>query len=291
VKGRTAGYASEARFQHAHGRWIWLKIWATATERDAERKARHVVATLMDITGDKKRESELEKRTWQLRALAAQLSSAEERERRQIASELQDNLGQLLGLAEMKLDVLHRSSPDEELGASLQEIAHHLAEASATIRMLSAQAVPPVLRELGLVPALERMAREMEEEHDLRIFVEKEGDLPPLDTDRAVAIFRAARELLTNVAHHARANKARLVISYEPERAKAAITIEDEGVGFDPNEALSKAVDTMHFGLFHIQERFTATGGSFVLESTPGRGTRARLVVPVEAKPSQKVRR
>jgi signal transduction histidine kinase len=154
--------------------------------------------------------------------------------------------------------------------------------------MLSAQTSPPVLRELGLVPALERLVRDMEQEHNLWIAIEKEREFPRLDSDRAVAVFRAVRELLTNVAQHARTDKARLVISYQPERAQAAITVEDEGVGFDPDEALSKVVDTMHFGLFYIQERISVMGGSFKVESAPGRGTRARLALPVEAKPSLK---
>jgi signal transduction histidine kinase len=203
-----------------------------------------------------------------------------------MASELQDNLGQLLGLVEMKLDVLRRSSPDEGLNASLREVADHVAEASETIRMLSAQATPPVLRELGLVPALKRLVRDMEKEHDLRISVEKEGDLPCLDTDRGVAVFRAVRELFTNVSQHARTDKARLVLAYEPESARLSITVEDDGVGFDPDEALSEVVDSMHFGLLHIQERVSAMGGFFELDSAPGRGTRARLLLPVEAQPN-----
>jgi len=215
-------------------------------------------------------------RTGQLRRLVADLTLTEEREQRALARDLHDGLGQLLHVLRIKVDALETKllPADRAVIGELQEL---LAEGSHQVRSLTTQLCPPVLRKLGLVPALRWLSDEMHQRYDLRIAFEHDGNLPPLGTLHAEILFRAARELLINVRKHSGQLRARLSLVLS--EGRLCLVVEDDGIGLSsPDQAHRK---TDGFGLVSIRERITYLGGEVLIGAGPAGGLRVAISLPV----------
>ena len=141
-------------------------------------------------------------RTEQLRALAADLEAAEDRERRQIARDLHDDLGQTLAAARIRLAALCDDARGD-VRARATEVGALIDQANNAIRSLAAQLAPAVLHELGLVAALEWLSEEIERTFQLSVTIADDGRDKPLSQEARSILYRAVRELLINVAKHA----------------------------------------------------------------------------------------
>jgi signal transduction histidine kinase/ActR/RegA family two-component response regulator len=214
----------------------------------------------------------------QLRALATELNLAEQRERKRVAAELHDYLAQLLVLAKMKLGQGKRLADDIPACAEfIRESEDALTEALTYTRTLVADLSPPVLHDFGLPTALGWLGQQMER-HQLKVAVQVVPSIhPKLATDRALLVFQSVRELLMNIAKHSGTGEACLALDHSDRRLR--ITVRDEGKGFT---VAPEAGISTKFGLFSIRERMRALGGTFEIDSAPGRGTTAVLTLPLE---------
>jgi two-component system, chemotaxis family, CheB/CheR fusion protein len=220
-------------------------------------------------------------RTAQLRALSAALSLTEERERRAIAADLHDDLGQTLAALKMRLDLLHKRAPAGPLADDLRSASELLLQASNRVRSLAFQLSPTILYELGLVPALEWLADEMRRTYALQVTVEADsGARVSLDASMRTILFRAVRELLINVSKHADTHLAKVVC--RTEGAHMVIIVADNGKGFDA-KILFDPKAQRGFGLLAVRERVTSLGGTMKCESIPGDGSRVTLELPIRA--------
>ena len=244
-------------------------------------------ASMRDITDRRRAERELLAREQRLRDLATQLSLAEERERRRLACHLHDHVGQTLAAAQMRLDAI----PDAPGGAALAQavagVGDLIEQAIGHTRSLTADLSPPVLYEAGFEAALEWLADRVGRQYGLRVEVDAAGG-PHVPRPTALPdwlrglLFQAVRELLTNVAKHARAGRAR--VSVDTAGRSVRVCVEDDGVGFDPTASPpSPPRGRGGFGLFNLRERLRSSGGSVTVDSAPGRGTRAEIRVPLPA--------
>lgn len=224
------------------------------------------------------RSAELERRAGQLRALAAQLSQVEQRERRRLATLLHDQLQQTLIAANLHVDQLRRKPLSGETQAGLGAIGELLQQAIGASRSLAVELSPPVLHEAGLVPALRWLARQVETQYGLQVEVEAEEAQPVLDDDVATFVFQAVRELLLNVIQHGGTEKASIAVSAAPAN-RLRVSVTDRGLGFDP--ALTASGRPDRFGLLSIRERLEQLGGEFALEAAPRQGVRVTLNVPL----------
>ena len=209
-----------------------------------------------------------------LRALASQLSLAEERVRRKLATELHDYLGQMLVLCRLKLTKKYVDGQHVSMAQQRREADRILQEAIAYTRSLVAQLTPPVLREFGLVTALTWLADQMKQ-HGLRVEMTVEISSVELPEEQAILLFQSVRELLMNVVKHAGSSQATLAIRFD--QGRLALVVCDAGKGFDSTQELAGT----HFGLFSIRERMEGIGGAFEISSSPQGGTIARLSVPL----------
>ena len=196
--------------------------------------------------------------------LAGRLLGAQEEERRRVGRELHDGVGSLLTAALLTLKVAERR-PEK-----LPEARARVAEALEEVRRLSQELRMPLLDDLGLDEALRRYL-EGYRRHGLE--VEARLQVPPLPKEKEVALFRVVQEALTNVLRHARAGRVK--VELWPEGDRLFGLVEDDGVGFDP-ESTPPSV-----GLLGMQERIQGLGGSLVLRSAPGQGTRVEFGVPL----------
>ncbi len=240
-----------------------------------------VMAITRNITDRKQSEAQLMDYQQQLRSLASELSLTEERERRRIAAELHDRIGQALALCRLRLRTVRDTvdSPDAE--RAVADVRGLIEQTIRDTRSLTFELSPPVLYELGFEPGVEWLAEHLGEEHGLKIRVQDDGEPKPLDEDVRTVLFTAVRELLINSAKHAAASEAVVRMSRGGDRIR--IEVSDDGVGFDPAQAASaRAESPGHpFGLFSIRERLGPLGGTLMIDSAPGRGTRATVVAPL----------
>jgi PAS domain S-box-containing protein len=212
----------------------------------------------------------------QLRSMSSQLSLAEERERRRIATAVHDDIGQCLALCRMKVAAVNAQAPDH--AGPLAEIAELLDGAIHNTRTLTFELSTPILYDLGFVAAVEWACELVEQQHGVRFELHAPQHPLDLDTDMRVLLFRAVRELLHNTVKHARASAVRIEIRLED--GWIHLTVEDDGVGFpEPMPDVSAGAG---FGLFAIRERVTALGGSFRIARRPGGGARVHQSVPID---------
>jgi len=215
----------------------------------------------------------------QLRSLASELLLTEERERRRIATDLHDHIGQTLVVVQMKIDSLRPPEGAAEPDGELDRISALLDEMDEGIRSLTFELSPPVLHELGLKAGVEWLAEQLHAQHGLRLEVSDDGLPKPLGGDVRTLLFRAVRELLINVVKHARAGVTRVSLSRVGHHIHAQVI--DDGAGFEPPPDSIPRGSTGGFGLFSIRERMESIGGAVQIESSPGRGTRALLIAPL----------
>ena len=217
--------------------------------------------------------TELEAARRGLRRAAAQIALAEERERRALAADLHDDVGQLMSLASFKLHELQAHASEPRAATLLAEVEELTRRAQKSVSSLTFELSPPLLYDVGFIATAEWLAENLRDRYGLRTTIEKRGDEPELDEATRVTLYRALRELLINVAKHAGTNEAQVVIDAGP--AGVAITVQDHGFGFDPQAPADG------FGLRSIRERIESLGGRIVLDSTRGEGVRVVLTVPL----------
>jgi signal transduction histidine kinase len=221
----------------------------------------------------------LEKRAVQLRSLASQLSLAEERERRRIAVDLHDRVGQALAIANIKLGVLRQLEGSTEFAALLDEISNFIEQAIQETRTLMFEISSPILYELGFEAAVRHLTDRIEEQHGIATICEYNQEPKPLDDDMRVLLFQAVGELLINAVKHARAHH--VTVRIWRDEGQIRVSVEDDGVGFDPSGTAARPTLTGGFGLFSIRERLLHVGGKLVIESENARGTHVTLVAPL----------
>jgi signal transduction histidine kinase len=214
-----------------------------------------------------------------LQSLAAELSATEERQRRGIATTLHDAVGHRLAVAVMKLRGLLEEGANGHAAPHITRACELIEQSIQYTRSLTLQLSPPILHEMGLSPALEWLAEQVQQETGLLVSVVDDGQPKPTDEQIRPLLFNSARELLVNVVKHARAHAARMAI--ERDGAFVRLVVADDGIGCDGASAL--AASTSGFGLFNIRERLAHLGGAFELGSEPGGGCRVTLTAPLTA--------
>lgn len=211
-------------------------------------------------------EQRVHERTEQLRSLAAALEAAEDNERRQIARDLHDDLGQTLAAAQIRLAALCNDGSGE-VRAKAGEVGALIDRAHGAVRSLAAQLAPAVLHELGLMAALEWLSEEIESTFQLEVTIIDDGEPKPLSQEGRSILYRAVRELLINVAKHAQTDSA--VVECDTVQDRIVIRVSDSGIGYDT----ATAVRPRGLGLISVRERLSNIGGATQIRSTPGEGT------------------
>jgi PAS domain S-box-containing protein len=236
---------------------------------------RHILLVVRDITSLRLQQRKILNYQQQLRSLASQLTLTEERLRRELAIQIHDDISQLLAMAKLQLDGIDQLD-QQALGKSIQAIREAVGQALEKTRSLTSQLSYPALRLLGLAKAVEKwLYEEVGAKAGLETVFVDDGRPKQLDKDVESVLFRSIREVLTNVTKHARAK--RVVVSLHTGPDSLAVSIEDDGSGFDPAEVIPHSKG---FGILSIQESVVRLGGSIQITSRPGAGCKVVLEVP-----------
>ncbi len=212
----------------------------------------------------------------EIAALSRRLIDAQEQERARIARELHDDLGQQVAALGIALSRIRQQIPRDRQEAHRQadRACRRIAEIGATIHNLSRQLHPSVLERGGLVPALESLSAELQSLTQVASTIEADGDFHDLPANVSLGLFRIAQEGLQNVWKHSGAKQARIRLSRSEHHVRLEIV--DEGRGFDILEN-----STQGLGLISMRERARLLGGTFSVQSFPGRGAVLTAVLPV----------
>jgi PAS domain S-box-containing protein len=248
-----------------------------------------ITALCRDITDRKLAEKKLLDYQKRLKALAYQVTVVEEKERRAIATDLHDYVGQSLALARMQIAALKSSFPGPDLAGKLDDVSGTLLEALEETQTLMLELSAHSMHDTGLSAAISDWLEGEIKRH--RIQTEVIDNLPEdrsqsLDPEVRTILFRNVRELVINAVKHARAKKIR--IRLEDRNPNLRIIVDDDGVGFNPTGENTEKPAWGGFGLFRIEELMTDIGGNLKIVSGKDKGTTAILSVPFTAKENRR---
>ena len=207
-----------------------------------------------------------------LRELSARLVRAQENERRNLARELHDEVGQSLSAIRMEAESAECAESPDEIREHLSSIRNMAERTVNEVRDLALLLRPSMLDDFGLVPALNWHAREMTKRTGIDVVVSADEDSGDLPEEHKTCIYRLVQEALNNSAHHANARTVEVTVRRESERV--LFTVRDDGAGFDTRFVRG-------LGLLGMEERVRRLGGRLRIESQPGRGTLVSAELPL----------
>lgn len=216
-----------------------------------------------------------------LQALSNRMLEMQEAERRHIARELHDEIGQSLTAIKLNLEALTRRIADERVRGLAAEIAGVAGQVLDQVRRLSLDLRPPQLDDLGLLAALQWLVKRHTRDDGPAIELVAPDDLPRLGGQAETACFRVAQEALTNVLRHAGATSVRIELKNED--GQFCLDVHDDGRGFDLAAARARALEGASLGLVGMNERVALAGGEIRLASRSGTGTHVRACFPLPA--------
>jgi len=207
-----------------------------------------------------------------LRGYLGAVTTGQEEERRRLARELHDDTIQSLIALNQQIQLAHMTALDETSKERLTTMQKMAEQTVADLRRLTRDLRPIYLEDLGLVPALEMLARDMSKSLSLPITFETRGARRRLPPNTELALYRIAQEGISNVARHAQATQAAVNLVYDSDRL--CLSIRDNGKGFNVPDSPAEMAPAGHFGLLGIQERAEAIGAQLQIQSSTGAGTK-----------------
>ena len=211
--------------------------------------------------------------------MASQLTLAEEQERRRIAANLHDDVGQNLAITRLQLASVIHGLDDADRKEQLDEISSMLQKATRDTRQLIFELSSPTMHELGLAAAInEWTGEQLKRTQGLEFTLADKLVGNELDEDQRAILFRNTRELVTNTIKHARAKK--LTVTLEKVDQKIRVTVKDDGIGFDPQRIVGGVNLEGGFGVFSVEERMKDLGGKLVINSQPNQGCTMTMSLP-----------
>ena len=271
----------ESRHRRKDGSVFDVEVCATGVRIGGEQ---FLFCVTRDITERAQAAKELEEANRQLRILSRQLFQIQEEERRHLARELHDEIGQTLTAAMINLKIIAPDLPAQVTGR-LDDSIQLLDRLLRQVRQLSLDLRPPLLDELGLAPTLRWLVDQQGQRAGLRVsFID---NMKGMEIDPAVqtTCFRVAQEAITNIIRHAGAKSVAVEVRREAERLW--LIVRDDGKGFDPAVIQQRTTQDFTLGLVSMKERALLVRGGFEVHSAPGQGTEIRAWFPLA--PSQRL--
>jgi len=252
----------------------------TITKYRVNNKIVSITAIARDISERKKTEQELKRYQKRLKALASQLTLAQENERRHIAVQLHDHIGQTLAFSRIQVARAKKYEPEGKLATILDEISQSLLTTIQDTKGLIFDLSPPLLHEIGLASAISNwLEDQIGKKNSIRVDFVYSGNELSLKNDIKSLLFRNVRELLCNVIKHAQATE--VIVSLVNNEEELVIIVRDDGIGFEHDDTTYLVGIDSGFGLFSVKQQIEGLGGELEIVSKPGKGCKATLTVPM----------
>jgi PAS domain S-box-containing protein len=259
----------------------------TKEKRIFNQKDVHFVQAIAHVLGQAIRRDETEQKLreteYQLRALAQRTERIVEEEKARMSRDIHDSVGQLLTALKLDLSWLKAKLPaaDYLLRDKLVSTNALLEEATATVRQIATEMRPPVLDDLGLIPAMKSQLRDFQTRSGINCYFQSATGEPQLPSNLSTTLFRCFQEILSNVARHAEADQIDVSVSLR--QGSLVIEVTDNGRGIEPEKITSRS----SLGLLGMRERLELVGGRLDIRASDGKGTKITLEAPLLSDPVQ----
>lgn len=222
-----------------------------------------------------------------LRRLSHEVLSAHEEERKKISRELHDEIGQSLTAINVRLAALKRETAANTKGlkGKISSTQRLLEKSMNAVHRFARELRPPLLDDLGLIPALKSYMQEFAARNPIPIYFKASAAVEGLESDKRTALYRVAQEALINIDRHAHASLVEVTLKRVGEHVR--MEIHDDGRSFLAAEVFAASKPT-RLGLLGMRERIEMVGGTFSIDSEPGKGTTVRALVPVQTSSKQR---
>lgn len=211
---------------------------------------------------------------YQQKMMQAELES-QEAERRRLAADLHDSIGGMLSTIRVGITTMAKSLPQPQL---IDETKQMLDDTISSVRRISRDLMPSTLEKFGLTYAIKELCERFEQTSKITISFTENGEIPKLDSQRELMIFRIAQELLNNAIKHSQATQIN-VATQMGETIK--LTVEDNGIGFDADFFRTDTAGNKGLGLYSIENRARLLGGEVTFEKGRAKGSKTTLTAPV----------
>lgn len=272
----------EYRVVHPNGtvRTVWQEAGELKLTKDEAPAT--LSGIVQDITERKQAELFLRSALEKVRELARRLAEVQESDRKQLASELHDTIGQELTALNIQIQVardmlLHGQA--DQAGERLEEASRIVDSATQHVRDIMVDLRPPLLDDYGLLAALRWHGEQFAHRYGIDVMVS--GDEVQLDSSEAISLFRIAQEALNNIAKHAQASHVEIALEKSAQRLR--LTVSDDGIGFPAYSEAAADLKRGGWGLRIMSERAEAIGGKLTIEAAPGKG--CRIIVEMDRQP------
>lgn len=215
-----------------------------------------------------------------LRGYLGAVTTGQEEERRRLARDLHDDTIQSLIALNQQIQLAQMTVSEEDTIARLTAMQQMAEQIVGDLRRLTRDLRPIYLEDLGLVPALEMLTRDMSQFMNMPVSFETIGKERRLAANVELALYRIAQEALNNVARHAEASRTGVNLKFDDDEVR--LTVQDDGRGFIVPETPAELAPNGHFGLLGVQERSEAIGARLLIRSEPGQGTSLRVILSLE---------
>ncbi|MCD6585013.1 MAG: PAS domain S-box protein [Desulfobacteraceae bacterium] len=266
------------QFSKKNGETLWVLLNSNISYQKGRPEKASVVIT--DISKLKHTENQLLEYQEKLKRLSIRLSMIEEDQRRAMASQLHETIGQELFVMQLQLNAFGKSIDSPALLALLEPINEQLLKIIKETKDLTFDLSPPVLYDFGFQEALKTLGETIELKHNIHVQTYFEGEMDTFDDEIKAILYRNIKELIHNSVKHADAKN--IIMRLKNSQSGLHIELCDDGVGFDAGNYINETSSHDGFGLFDIREKLNHLGGCLIIDSAPGQGTSISMQVPLQ---------
>ncbi|PQJ68944.1 PAS domain-containing protein [Polaribacter butkevichii] len=266
------------RVLHKEGYYIWLEFLSSPVYKNQEIDS--FISTARDITQWILAKQEIQEYQTSLQKLTTEMTVIEEKQKKEIATNIHDHLSQSLVISKMKINELKKRPQLKEIDDDLKFIETHISEALENSRKITYELSPPVLYQLGIIEALNWLFDNVETTHKIQCVINSNIDSIRLNEVKSILLYRSIQEVLMNAIKYA--NATLITLDLDRNKLGLDIFITDNGVGFD-----TSILNDHHnhsgsgFGLFTVQERIRNIQGKFTIKSKINEGTSVKIFIPL----------
>lgn len=268
------------RIVHKEGHIIWIECSISVIYIGEE--IDYILTSSRDVTDKVLAKKEIQEYQESLQKLTTEITLIEEKQKKEIASNIHDHLSQSLVISNMKVKELKKKPHLKTIDNELNFIYEHISEALANSRKITSELSPPILYQLGIIEALHWLLENIENTHNIKYQINDNINQIKLDDVKSILLYRSVQELINNIIKYAKASK--ITIDLNKEKFGVNIIIKDDGVGFDTaklNNFYSTNEKGSGFGLFTVKERIKNIKGNFEITSEINKGTTVNIYIPI----------
>ncbi|TXD45868.1 PAS domain S-box protein [Polaribacter sp. IC073] len=270
--------AFSCRVLHKEGHFVWLEFLSSPIYK--EKKINYFVSSARDITQWVLAKQEIQEYQISLQKLTTEITLIEEKQKKEIASNIHDHLSQSLVISKMRVNELKKNPQLKIIYDDLKFIESHISDALENSRKITYELSPPVLYQLGIIEALNWLLEDIEDTHKIKCQLNSNITTIKLDDAKSILLYRSIQEVFTNAIKHAKASL--ITLNFKKSKLGIHIFIVDNGIGFD-----TSLLNNLHnhsgsgFGLFTVKERIRNIQGEFTITSNINVGTSIKIFIPL----------